>query len=331
MDVYHGLLIVDKPKGITSREAVNRSQSWFPRHTRIGHAGTLDPLATGVLVICVGAATRLIEYVQRMKKIYQARIQLGARSDTDDAEGTIELVDIPRPPEKPVVTRVLETFQGEIEQVPPIYSAAKVAGRRAYKLARTGQDFCLEKRRVMIHALDLQAYNYPWLDIEVACGKGTYIRSLARDLGDHLGCGAFVETLRRTQVGPFVAANAIPLDLHPAEIPGRLLPLSAAVSELPRIVLQDSEILSLRQGQSLRWPNAGGTGIGSVGGTGVSPVNDRGEAGPPGGTPVPPASAQGTEMAALDCRDTLVAIVGVDAGKELLFPVKVLPKLNRTS
>jgi tRNA pseudouridine55 synthase len=300
----HGLLVVDKPGGITSREVVNRAQAWFPRRTRLGHAGTLDPLATGVLVICVGAATRLIEYVQRMNKTYQARIRLGARSDTDDADGTIEQLVVPQPPEPGVVAKALEGFIGEIQQVPPAYSAAKVSGRRAYKLARSGQDFSLAKRPVKIDGLDLQAYHYPWLDIEVRCGKGTYIRSLARDIGKGLGCGALVETLRRTRVGPFEAASAIPLDLDPIEVPRRLLPLSTAVADLSPIVLHDSEIGKLRQGQGIAW-------LGSA-----DPAQD---------------APRDTEMAAFDQENNLVAVVGHDAIHNLLFPLKVLPKLKFSS
>ena len=311
----HGLLNVDKPGGMTSREVVNRIQGRLPRHTRIGHAGTLDPLATGVLVICIGAATRLIEYVQRMTKTYQARIRLGARSDTNDADGKIEPLAVSEPPESRVVAKVLAAFVGDIQQTPPAYSAARISGRRAYHLARSGQEVSLPERPVKIYGLDLQGYNYPWLDLEVRCGKGTYIRSLARDLGERLGCGGIVETLRRTRVGPFEAASAIALDLHPSEIPERLLPLSLAVMDLPRIVLQESEIARLRQGQSLPWAGSGGTDV-SVG---------------TGGAPVTPAPAQVMEMAAFDSGDNLTAIVGADAGRKVLFPIKVLPNLHLTS
>ncbi len=301
---FHGLLIVDKPGGITSREAVNRVQDCFPRHTRIGHAGTLDPLATGVLVICVGAATRLIEYVQRMTKTYQARIRLGARSDTDDADGAIEPMVVPQPPDRSEIAKVLLLFVGEIRQIPPAYSAAKVSGRRAYKLARSGQDFSLPEREVKIYGIDLQGYNYPWLDIEVRCGMGTYIRALARDLGERLRCGGLVETLRRTRVGPFEAASAIPLDSHSKQISRSLLPHSAAVAELPRIVLQDSEIAKLRQGQCIGWLHS---------------MN-------PAGKPAP-----GPEIAAFDQENNLVAVVGHDADQKVLFPLKVLPKADFTS
>src|SRR5215470_17408950 len=129
---FEGLLVLDKPGGMTSREAVDRALRWFPRGTRIGHTGTLDPLATGVLVLCVGSATRLTEYVQQMSKVYQTTVRLGARSDTDDADGTITPVEGVTPPTREQLEQCLQEFLGEIEQVPPAFSAAKVSGQRAY-------------------------------------------------------------------------------------------------------------------------------------------------------------------------------------------------------
>ena len=174
-----GLLVLDKPGGVTSRDAVNQALRWFPRGARVGHTGTLDPLATGVLVLCLGAATRLAEYVQAMSKTYLARIRLGARSGTDDADGTVTPAESATAPDAQAVTAGLAGFVGFIDQTPPAFSAAKVAGRRAYDLARRGQDFDLRPRKVRVYAIDLLQYEYPWLDVEVRCGKGTYIRSLA--------------------------------------------------------------------------------------------------------------------------------------------------------
>src|SRR5947209_1897894 len=169
----HGLLVIDKPGGLTSRDVVDRAGRWFPRGTRLGHTGTLDPLATGVLVLCAGAATRLGEYVQRMPKTYQAGILLGARSTTDDADGDFETVAVERPPDRAAVARALEGFLGDIDQVPPAFSAAKVGGRRAYRTARRGEPVTLQPRRVHIDRIELLAYEYPRLDVEVHCGKGT--------------------------------------------------------------------------------------------------------------------------------------------------------------
>jgi tRNA pseudouridine55 synthase len=248
---WDGLLVVDKPGGLTSRAAVDRAQRWFPRGTRVGHTGTLDPLATGVLVLCLGAATRLGEYVQKMHKTYRAGILLGARSDTDDVDGTITPVVMTEPPRRVEVEDSLAAFVGWIDQVPPAYSAAKVTGRRAYNLARRGLEVTLSPRRIHIDRIDVLAYDYPRLDLEIHCGKGTYIRSLARDLGQRLGCGGLVQTLRRTRVGPFETAAAVSLDADAATAAANVLPLSAAVSHLPHVVLPAAEIRWLRRGQAV--------------------------------------------------------------------------------
>jgi tRNA pseudouridine55 synthase len=244
---FHGLLVVDKPRGLTSRDVVNRCQGWFPRGTRIGHTGTLDPLATGVLVLCVGVATRLAEYVQRLAKTYRAGILLGSRSDTDDAEGTVTRVACTTPPDRATVESCLSGFLGPLEQRPPTFSAAKVAGRRAYDRARRGQDVDLQPRRICIHRIDVLAYDYPHLEIEVCCSKGTYIRSLARDLGERLGCGGLIESLRRTQVGSFNTEDAVSLSSDPATARARLLPISAAVSDLPALNVDEETVTRLRQ------------------------------------------------------------------------------------
>jgi tRNA pseudouridine55 synthase len=248
---FHGLLVLDKPPGLTSRDAVDRVQLWFPRGTRIGHAGTLDPLATGVLVVAVGQATRLIDFVQRMDKTYRVTIRLGFTSDTDDAEGTITPRGQATPPARAAVERCLAGFVGEVEQVPPAYSAAKVAGRRAYHLARRGDDVPLAPRRVTIHHIDLLGYDWPRLQLVVRCGKGTYIRSLARDLGERLGCGGYVEDLRRTRIGPFEDKDALALDTEARLARQRLLPLATAVGELPRCTLAEPDLRRLRQGQAV--------------------------------------------------------------------------------
>lgn len=247
----HGLLVLDKPPGITSRDAVNRVQRWLPRGTRIGHTGTLDPLATGVLVLCVGNATRLAEYVQRMPKTYRAGIVLGARSDTDDADGTITPSPGVALPSAEQVSEALRNSVGTIEQVPPAFSAAKVVGRRAYSIARKGHDVNLAARQVTIHDIDLIACEPPRLNVEVRCGRGTYIRSLARDLGERLGCGGYIESLRRTRVGAFDVAAALSLDADAATARRSLLPTALAVSELPRCVLTIAQVARLRQGQAV--------------------------------------------------------------------------------
>src|SRR4051794_13974295 len=230
---FDSLLVLDKPGGMTSRDAVDRALRWFPRGTRVGHTGTLDPLATGVLVLCVGSATRLTEYVQQMEKTYHTTVRLGARSDTDDADGTVTPVEEAVAPTREQLEACLQGFLGEIEQVPPAFSAAKVMGRRAYDLARRGEEVTLQPRKVQVYGIDVRRYEYPEVDLEVRCGKGTYIRSLARDLGQRLGCGGLVQVLRRTRVGPFDAADAVPLDADPETVRSRLLPTTTAVAELP--------------------------------------------------------------------------------------------------
>lgn len=291
MNAVEGLLVVDKPSGITSRTAVDKAQRWFPRGTRLGHTGTLDPLATGVLVLCLGGATRLTEYIQRMSKTYRTRLRLGARSDTDDADGSIVAVPEAKAPEAERVSACLSEFLGVREQVPPVYSAVKVGGRRAYDLARGGQEVSLQSRPVTIYALDILDYRYPHLELQVHCGKGTYIRSLARDVGERLGCGALVETLRRTRVGPFAADEALPWDADADTARAGVRPLEMAVAELPRVVLSDRELQRLRQGQS------------------VVVADKRDDDG---------------ETAIFDVRDRLIAIGMWDAASKRLRPAKVL-------
>lgn len=257
----HGLLVLDKPGGMTSRDAVNRLQSRLPRRTKIGHTGTLDPLATGVLVVCLGHATRLAEYVQAMKKTYRATFRLGATSATDDADGAITPVPDARPIDRESLDQALGSFIGEIEQTPPAFSAAKVDGRRAHDLARAGAEVELQPRRVSIERIVVEHYAWPRLDIEVLCGKGTYIRSIARDLGTRLGCGGLVETLRRTRVGPFTPEMAIPLDAEFEMMRARLRPMLEAVGELPRVAVDPADAARLRHGQPIRAQGIGTTAI----------------------------------------------------------------------
>lgn len=248
---HHGFLILDKPAGLTSRDVVNRVQRWFPRGTRIGHTGTLDPSATGVLVIGVGQATRLTEYVQDMDKTYESVFRLGERSDTDDADGTVVAVPDAPIPNRETLVNALAGFVGASEQIPPAFSAAKVSGRRAYDLARKGHAVALAARRIEIYGIDVLAYDYPRLRVEVRCGKGTYIRSLARDLGNRLKCGALVEGLRRTAIGPFTVSAAINLEVAPESGRSHLLPVAAAVARLPQISLGNSDVVRLRQGKTI--------------------------------------------------------------------------------
>jgi tRNA pseudouridine55 synthase len=246
----NGLLVIDKPGGMTSRDVVNHVQQWFPRKTKIGHTGTLDPLATGVLVVCIGAATRLADYVQAMSKSYASRFRLGATSSTDDADGVVVEQAVQAQPARERIDQALASFEGVIEQVPPAVSAVKVSGRRAHALARQGRDVQLSARRVRIVAIRVTAYEWPWLDVEVDCGKGTYIRSIARDLGAALGCGGLVQTLRRTRIGAFLASDGVRLDGEPTDL--KLQPMTAAVAGLPQLRIDGDEARSFCSGRAIR-------------------------------------------------------------------------------
>lgn len=246
-----GLLNLNKPIGVTSRDVVDRIARPL-RKTKVGHAGTLDPLASGVLVVCVGGASRLIEYVQRMPKTYRARVRLGASSDTDDADGAVVEAVEPPVPTEPELRAALATQVGTIDQVPPGFSAIKVAGRRAYDLARAGQEVALKARPVTITRVELLGYDWPHADLEIDCGSGTYIRSIARDVGRMLGCGGLIAVLTRTRIGPFTIEEALdPAGLDRAAILGRLLPPIEAVAGLPRVRLSEDQAEAIRRGRAV--------------------------------------------------------------------------------
>lgn len=218
-----GLLVIDKPLRRTSmdicrivrRRLVNAGA---PKRVKVGHGGTLDPLATGLLVIMVGKATRLCEQVMTGAKSYIADIDLSAFSTTDDAEGERTIVPIAAPPTADAVTAACARFVGVIQQTPPPYSAMKINGRRAYDLARRGEEVRLAPRPVRVDAIAVEAYSFPHLRLGVDCGKGTYIRSLARDLGTALGTGGMLSGLRRTRVGRFTIDQARTVESLPEKM-----------------------------------------------------------------------------------------------------------------
>lgn len=248
-----GWLVIDKPRGMTSRAAVDGAANRFPRKTKIGHAGTLDPLATGVLVLAVGIATRLIEYVQDMPKVYTATIALGATSVTDDAEGPITPTPNSNNPGQVEVEATLASFIGITLQAPPAYSAVHVAGRRAYQAARAGKVVQPQAKPVHIDRIELLSYEYPGLRLRITCGKGTYIRSLARDLGARLGCGAYVSALCRTAVGDFQIEHAQPIDGNL----GTLLPIDRGLTGLPRHEIAPIHVSRFVSGQAIPHDGAG--------------------------------------------------------------------------
>jgi tRNA pseudouridine55 synthase len=246
-----GILNLHKPTELSSRQAVNLVQR-LVRPARAGHAGTLDPLATGVLIVCVGAATRLIGYIQRMSKRYTGTFLLGRQSPTEDVEGEVtELPDAPVPTHEQIIAAAAQ-FVGRVQQRPPAFSALKVAGRRAYDLARRGQQPQLPPRPVDVYRIDVVAYQYPELTLDVQCGSGTYIRSLGRDLAESLGTAAVMSALVRTSIGRFHLADAVnPRELNNDNLPGLLHPPLRAVDYLPRVRLSADQVRRLQTGLTI--------------------------------------------------------------------------------
>ncbi len=251
-----GWLVVDKPAGLTSTDVVNRVRRWFDAQ-KAGHGGTLDPLATGLLPVAFGAATKTVPYVMDGTKVYRFTLRWGEARDTDDADGAVTGASPVRPGDAEVAA-ALARFRGDIMQVPPAFSAIKVAGERAYDLARAGAPPALEARPARVDRFEL--IERPDADhavFEVQSGKGVYMRSLARDLAAACGTLGHVAALRRLRVGPFTEQQAIPLDnLKPAEdmhsaTPDLLLPVATALADIPALALTDAEAADLRHGQAL--------------------------------------------------------------------------------
>jgi tRNA pseudouridine55 synthase len=243
-----GILNVNKPAGITSRDAVDMVLR-LARPAKVGHAGTLDPLATGVLLVCVGSATRLIEYVQRMPKSYTGTFLLGRSSATEDIDGPVTLLVDPPIPSRAQIEDAAGRFVGSLLQRPPVFSALKIAGQRAYDLARRGKTVELTPRPIEVHRLKVVRYDYPELVLEIACGSGTYVRSLGRDLAASLGTAAVMSSLARTAIGPWLIEAAVdPRLLTASDWRSRLEPLRQAVSSLPHCELSTEEISRIRKG-----------------------------------------------------------------------------------
>jgi tRNA pseudouridine55 synthase len=250
-----GFLNIDKPAGWTSfRVAAQVRRRSGVR--RVGHTGTLDPTATGVLVVCLGAATRLSEYVMELSKTYRAEVRLGVATDTFDAAGAPVSEADPSGVSREQVAHELATFLGEIEQVPPLFSAIKHAGEPLYRYARSHREVEPQPRRVVIHRLQLLTFQPPLLTIELECGKGTYVRSLAHDLGQRLGCGAHLASLVRLRVGPFTLEDAHTLPhLEQAFDEGHwqdlMLTPDTALAQWPRIDLTEEQATAVCFGQTL--------------------------------------------------------------------------------
>lgn len=260
----HGWLVIDKPLGITSAAVVARVRKAL-NAAKAGHGGTLDPLATGVLPVVLGEASKTVAYAMNAEKIYRFTVRWGEARATDDAEGEVTDTSAVRPARQEIEA-VLAEFVGEISQVPPIFSAIKVKGRRAYELARADRDFVLAPRRVTIHRFALLGVpDSAHAEFEVGCGRGVYIRSLARDLAARLGTVGHVAAMRRTRAGPFTEDMAISLDNldtlgHSALLSEHLLPVEAALEGIPALALTEFEARSLRKGKAVRVSRSGESG-----------------------------------------------------------------------
>jgi tRNA pseudouridine55 synthase len=292
--VATGLIVLNKPSGPTSRELVNQVARVLPR-TKVGHAGTLDPLASGILIICVGTATRLTDLIHDLSKSYRTVIHLGARSDTHDAKGSIVAVERPRVPGVDELKDALKPLRGKVTQQPPEHSALRIKGKRAYDLARAGRDVVLAPREVQIDRIEVLGYTWPHLELEIDCSKGTYIRSIARDVGEALGCGGYVLELVRTRIGPFTLEESVaPLNVSADSIAWLIRPSLEAVGHLRRFVLDDAQIAAVKQGRSIALRE--------------SFVSDQ----------------PGVLVALVDLDSRLIALAEPDTERKLLQPRKVL-------
>lgn len=293
-----GILVVDKPLGATSFDIVRRIRR-ATGEKRVGHAGTLDPAATGVLLVLLGQATRVTEYLMDMAKTYRGTVHLGVSTATYDSEGDVVREADASGVAEDTLHDVLKAFVGEIEQVPPAHSAVKIDGERAYHRARRGEDVEMKARPVTIYRIELLRYEPPIAELEVECARGTYIRSLAHDLGERLGCGAHLASLVRTRIGPFsvdAAADEATLSAaFEADTWRELLqPIDCGLIALPAITLEIEDEKDLRHGQ--------GVVI-----AGVEP--------PPHGTEARGYAEDGS----------LVGIIRFDAGTGMWRPRKVFP------
>lgn len=237
----HGLFNIAKPSGVSSRGVVDQVVTALGQ-TRVGHAGTLDPLASGVLVIAVGLATRAIDYVQRLPKRYRGTFLLGRTSPSEDLETEVTLLEHAAIPSRAELVAAAARFTGELMQRPSAFSAVKLNGKRAYKLARRGRTVEITERPVSIYRLDIVEYDYPSMTLDVACSGGTYIRALGRDLAESVGSGAVMSALERTAVGSFTLDSACPWEqVTPDLLPTWILPLARAVEALPCFTLTPEE------------------------------------------------------------------------------------------
>ena len=255
-----GVLLLDKPLGLSSNDALQKARRLY-NAAKAGHTGTLDPLATGLLPLCFGEATKFAGELLNADKTYRARVRLGITTDTADAEGRV-LESRPVGVSDEQLARVLAAFLGEIEQVPPMYSALKRDGKPLYEYARQGIEVARTSRRVVIHGLTLLGREGDCFDLEVDCGKGTYVRTLAADIGAALGCGAHLAALRRTRIGRLLVADAFSLDTlgtMAGEVRDACLSApDALLGDLPRAVLDEAGTRRVLHGQGIPWAGSPG-------------------------------------------------------------------------
>lgn len=247
-----GILNLAKPAGVTSRDVVDRIAK-MDRSVKVGHAGTLDPLAEGVLLVAVGAATRLISFMQEGTKEYVGTFQLGLRTDTEDITGQVLSSIDPGSVSREQLLQQIPSLLGNSLQVPPQFSAIHVQGERAYQRARRGEHSVIEARPIRVDSIDLIDFSPPRFTLRIRCGKGTYVRSLGRDLGDRLGCGATMCELTRTAIGPFRIEQALPLDrVTLTSVQEQLHPPIQAVIDFPRVALDAEQVRDARNGKRIR-------------------------------------------------------------------------------
>jgi len=256
-----GILVIDKPPGWTSHDVVGRIRQ-LTHQKKVGHAGTLDPMATGVLLVCLGRATRVSEYLMASDKTYRAVMRLGVETDTYDADGEV-VATLPVNVNESDLRRALDKFAGAIDQVPPMYSALKLAGKPLYKLARKGIEVDRRPRRVTIHDITLRAWQSPDATIDVRCSPGTYVRSLAHDLGAALECGAHLAALTRLSSGSFTVEEAVTLaDLEGLpDLRGLVRPMDAALQDLPAVTLDADAAQRVLMGHSISLSGLDGSSL----------------------------------------------------------------------
>ena len=250
----HGWVVLDKPYGLGSTSAVGKVR-WLHTAQKAGHAGTLDPLATGILPIALGEATKTVPFMMDARKGYQFTLTFGENTDTWDVEGEVTQVSDVRPSQDEIL-KALTQFIGNIEQIPPRYSAIKVDGKRSYDLARSGEVVELKSRQVTVDSFDLLEFDGQAATFDVGCGKGTYIRSLARDLAAALGTCGHVTMLRRTRVGPFTLAQSFTLDAieklcHMGGVSEALRPVETALDDIPVLAITELEATELKHGRAI--------------------------------------------------------------------------------